>query len=479
MEQFNLSNSIHVDHGINDKITVKIEGWVVQATAIKLAEFQQFLCIAPVPRSVRGNQSNLIPSLQVGFGWVFKALPRYEEGRWSQFLEVRPSNSDCNLNPDGTYSKPPPPIFDGKLKFKGLGSGRFKITALLDVNPTRFVHHYYNRREAGDPQLESHPLRRGTVHQEYNSEFVLDDVADNWIPYIRPHSRCLRPGHWQGRLARYMNAVLNLLQSEFDRAARTAFGAGTANIAGTPLANRLITETPIITLKTAETYIEFACDEPISTAERLGAFVDAFGSTSSSTTTRVPRLVMNSRCFTAQVATGERLKLYAKTNRRIRIEVEHRLNDDNGSILPRHQFTGVEACLAGIEALRVRARSLIEDFRLHVVASSPHVGWNPSPLEFIQSVNQHANETPAIAAHLVTLLAANQGIRVNGGHPLLPALRRLKAAGVLRYDRGRKKYFPAAQFVYAASFLGTCMNDTQRLGATFVRRRRSQSPPTA
>lgn len=341
----------------------------------------------------------------------------------------------------------PPPLFSGLLNVIGTGAnGSFPpwhFSTLLSLNPTRFVRHQEfprpARRLLGDFPRGQANLYRRDVPPIHDGEFALME-SDNWIPNDRLWSLFASRRFWQTHLRRCLVGATEEVENEIQRVAellRIRFAA--------PPRNRF-------NLHSVETYFEFSCSHPIGTVLGMGRLLRSFAaSRMSSQSYRAPithEAIENSHCFSIRTRRGETLKIYAKTNRRIRFEVTHNLRagefrlQDGG-----HTFPAIEGALPLLQTLATlaaeRVNAVLNHFRLH--ASAPEE--NRSILEFIADVQAGCHSTEE-AQTILEILASNSSLVSQGsalGAALRGTLHRLTRRGVLVSSLGRYSVAPPYQ----------------------------------
>lgn len=186
----------------------------------------------------------------------------------------------------------------------------------LQINPTRFVHHqgYIPRifDLPGDWNFPPPRLCTGGIRQ--SSEHTLDD-SDNVIYPQRMESNA-RSTAWPLHLDRYWNAIHRTFNYLFLRSARVALTS--------------ISWAPRFSLKYVETYWEFSSSDPLGLVRRLEPHLMAFASAGAPSFARDYQdpsrgTAGNAPSLRIQLRRGIFLRVYAKTNARIRFEVSHDL----------------------------------------------------------------------------------------------------------------------------------------------------------
>lgn len=290
-------------------------------------------------------------------------------------------------------------------------------------------------------------LYRRDVPLLEHGEFALIE-ADNWIPASRLWGMFASSRFWQRHLSRYVEGAIEMLQADIRRA------AGHANVRiQPPCANPF-------NVRMVETYWEFYSPNPLATVRQLQPLLESF-SASNVQPQDYPIEVthenlQNSRRVALQTRVGETLKIYAKTNRRIRFEITHRLSSRSPYRLPEggHTFAGIEGVLGLLARLAAiageRVNEVIRHFRLQ--ASTPEN--QNSVLAFICAVQSCCDDEDT-SLDLIQILANNGSLVVGRGIPLRSVFReeleRLVAARILL--RSNRRYSVAPQYCEALSQL--------------------------
>jgi len=206
---------------------------------------------------------------------------------------------------------------------------------------------------------------------------------------------------------------------------------------------------PGFNLRAVETYFEFQHDDPIHVVAGMEPLFRSLGTDSS---TRVYANVLrhtdyqhHSSAHTCRLVTGVSAKVYAKTTRRIRLEITHDLTSSRrvATSHVRTDLAGLVLLLDETSAHDVReARSLM---RLLERAMPPR-GQQAPPYELVRAI-MAADENQDTQRALLSIIINGGGIRCPNGDPLRPAVNTLHRAGVI--ERARKA---STSFVLAERF---------------------------
>jgi hypothetical protein len=319
----------------------------------------------------------------------------------------------------------------------------------LKINPTRFVRHHPVESDLPEgirrQPLARTPLRESSLSRKEGSR-------DNWLPQIgRLFSYC-QPPRWRAHLHRYLSGIETVFGDEVGRA------GGLLNVPWSRAESHF-------NVKVVETYWEWTSEDPLKVVRDLEPLFRSF------TSRRRFRRIYDSAIsnededdlviLSAETATGEKIKFYAKTNRRIRIEVEHQLSGENAFKFPRvrtptgttrqggHTFSSKSGVLNYLERLRERAAEIVNAALLHFGEEAR------IPTEHISAYYLIASITSAVPDFQTALLLISA--LVNQGNISASAfqdetdvaLEALRLRGIIRRARRGDTYVVAPRFRHA------------------------------
>ncbi len=345
-----------------------------------------------------------------------------------------------------------PPLFRGMLKIRNSSDSHssWTLDALLSLNATRFVRHQQFPRRPSRSLLQERPAFEHVMYEAETLanvngelEFALID-ADNWLPDDRLWNLFASPRFWQRHLEAYLRGTVEEIRVDLLRAAENA-----------NVRIERATEFPF-SLQSVETYWEFYSDDPIGTVIALHSMLNSFAAATVATRDFAIEAAMdeqeNSRRLSLKTRVGETLKIYAKTNKRVRFEVTHILSGQRPFRLPSggRSFASIEGMvpllgmLATIAATRVN--EVLRHFRLRFSAPDE----NHTVLKLISDV-QSAVQDPEKAFNLLQILTSNGSLVVGQGMPMGAIFRaelaRLVRQGVLH--RSNRRYSVTASYSQA------------------------------
>lgn len=301
------------------------------------------------------------------------------------------------------------------------------ITLSLSINPTRYLHH--------QPKREWIPSRARPV-SEWALATPLLTSRDALLSSLDEHSLDGRDNLIMGRAAsamsisdawpihieRYWSALVGKFNTLFSDAANAA--------------DLQLQWTPALNLRTIETYWEFSIDDPLSWLLEIEPVLASLGHTAEarnfsyedglSATGREG----NSRSLTVRIRSGVKLRVYAKTSRRIRFEIEHDLMEHARPLGGRHTSDDAFAFAAWCNEIAADAATQANQVLEFLARARPRGGDEASVTQLVIAVTQALRDDRK-AMEVLTLLAANQAIEITGGAELRAAVRSLKDAQIL------------------------------------------------
>ena len=418
---FSFDEVVSANAGRQDKIEIAVEHGFIMDNAEDVGMFLHYLGSPPVA------QARTAPG---AFGRIFNrrrsGIPPFR----TQEIRVR-----------STASQPlPPPLFSGFMKIinRRESPSIWMLHSLLSLNLTRFVRHQAIPRPATRLLQDRPNILYGFYERnlplDHEDEFPLVD-SDNWIPDDRLWSHLAAPRLWPRHLRAFLTGAATEVHNDLLRAAEHA-----------TLVIQQSHQNPF-SMYSVETYWEFYEYDPIRAVRALEPLLETYAAAAVDAWD-APRHVRqerpeNSRRLSIRTHTGETLKIYAKTNRRVRFEITHELSGNRPYRLSEggHTFPVIEGAipllnhLAGVAAERVN--DVLRHFRLH--ASAPNT--QHTVLKFIFDV-QAAFDDPNKAFQLLQILTHNGSLVVGRGTVFRTELRRLHSRGVLYRSHRRYSVTP-------------------------------------
>lgn len=409
---FSFEVTVSANDARQDKIQVQIDHGRSSNSASDIARFLQRL----------GSPPRNWGPVADDYGRIFnrprRELPPFE----AQTIRSRAMQETPHLLP--------PPLFQGHLRI--FGSNRnlppWSFLTLLSLNPTRFLRHQGLPRPirqllSGDsPRMETHLFRR-EIPLDHFGEFALIE-SDNWLPSDRFWSKYNSNRFWPDHVRRYLVGAIQLVEG--------------LRIA-TPVENRF-------NIQSVETYFEFACSDPIQIVLRLEPYLRSFAAqpvTSQDYPIQAgrPEAVENTRRLSIQTRRGEILKIYAKTNRRIRFEIIHELSGDAFRLSQGgHTFFRIEDALQLLDSLARLATERVNEVLNHFRLRTEPPLEDKSVLQLIIDI-QTVCRSQGEAQSILEILVANSSLVVGRGIALGAALdstlQRLVRRRILVSSNGR------------------------------------------
>lgn len=345
----------------------------------------------------------------------------------------------------GDRSEPSNFLFSGSLRGWEAGCNMLRIRASFAFNPTRYVR--YQDTDVPYTPWTNFPPRLIAGEDPWTNNFehpILD--ADNFLHGRGRISQRWLPSRWPIHLARYLSSVTELYLSAI-REEANAYGL-TLDIAGAQW-----------NLKAVETYWEYHSSEPVRTTLRLLRYLRAQGHELRET--RVLRdnseyeELGGSPCYLVTLRSGVRLRIYAKTESRVRFEFDYN-KDGLRSVIGPLRFGSVEDAVSSIIATSEYGHSeLTRIFAFIATTLEPAVNC-VSPQELIKAVYRAANDVSE-GREILDHLIRDLGILIGPRNSKRVAITRLRENGVLTFEglaEGRRtRYYLAPRYRGAASAL--------------------------
>ncbi len=337
-----------------------------------------------------------------------------------------------------------------------LGRLSRRLRLRLSINPTRFVHHqplgeWVARRTLSVDQWDlPAPILFSGRPRLFDLDEVSLDGADN-VLFGRPTMLFAKAEAWQGHVQRYWNAFLTTFDGVFRQS---------AEMAGVSIFPR-----EEINLQSMQTYWEFAVADPPGWVKEIEPVILALGLGAEARTFAFPygfantELNGNVRSLTARLASGVKLRIYAKTSKRVRFEIEHDftansrpLNSDLGR---GHVSSDFNDFLRWVRLAAHDAAEHVNRVLTRLELAFARRGDEASVTDLIIAVTQNVGDAVK-AGQILSCLAANSRVSTFAGFDLNESIRRLARVSILQPVRsGSRSYVLAHRFHRAARALST------------------------
>lgn len=443
LPEFNSDLRVTPESGREDKIELSLETWVLHGSTTTLDEIREY--ISAPPEHLRASLS---AAESACYGWIFNRSQ--QPGAWRSPLKIR--KADLQFADSGISA----PLFSGEWFFQFSGSAdnaerTIPTKLFLSLNALRYVRHNAGPRPLPSATAENWPapnLKKRNEQPQHYGEFSLDG-KDNWLPDSTYFSAWANDERWQRHLREYVRGVGDALTAELDRVTSQHFSTYDFH--------------EDFRLQKVETAWEFATTEPIDLVRSLVPHLQAFNDLQTATTHYRPETekgIVNSPSIKIALGANSFLRLYAKTNRRIRFEIiqeeiNHRelLNEPPTSHghQPTRPWERIFDCLA---ALRVRAAEKLNVVLEYLAQRTRIPPSHVSGFSLLIKIT-HVLQSSSLAHTVVSLLLNGAITPRNAGEELLTACRSLAKAGILAYDRRRRVYDAIAPYDHPLAMLRT------------------------
>ena len=439
---------VKAEDALHDKIQLTLGEWKVKGefpldeweelspANTALLDFTNYLGAPPAAQR-NGTEAEL-------FGLVFNRPSGNKLNK--RFLDVRKSEATIG-QPSRTN---PPPMFGGFMEIaarRGAEGGEsFELTAEahLKLNATR-----YERQQRQKPK----PARQGL--KPYGELFIRDmpqveqgewslDGKDNFLPKNADGEVTWKPADTLPKLARFVDEVWKRITHEFKRT------KAVHDVARSGL-YELVEQSREGTLRQVETYFEVFHAEPLRFVESIEPRARTFASSVSATRYQLANDEQSLSLFIER-RKGVGLRIYAKTNQRVRFEIQHSLDKANRPLQGAQSFDSIESLLELLRTLREDAADLVNDFLEELSTPEPHVSTARAPLMLVTEVCNAAQSYDR-AASLLEALCVTGRLVLSEKSPLCQAIRRLAERRVLMNRPRSSTYRLAPAWKEAGSIL--------------------------
>lgn len=439
---FTFDLEVTAKSGRQDKLEIGLPWGKLSGTQDEIDGVRQSL--GSPSRQDRGNVTSA--NLQ-GYGWIFNRPQQSTTARKKLLIRKR----SCSLRDGDVLAAP---LFAGGLAFSNYYKALWdsptssRLWLSLSLNPSRFARHQLPRfRLDGNAIIEQERLRfrRRELPGGFRGEFPLDE-SDNWIPDGQRYAHFYSPSVWPQFVRNYIAGTLECIAAEVNRAclARGVEWDETAS--------------QVMTLSYAETYWEFSAADPLKTVSLCESLLRKYTENLSRRrlfkTFAEGTVVHNSRSFAVEIRTGVHLVIYSKTNRRVRVEVRHRLTDNT-------KVVGGSSKAIGAEGLYRKLRMLQEDAAKIVNHAFQFMRGRSTYPKHSVSVGQLLFDTVRAvgrwecAGSLLSMLLENGKIVTDAN--LKPHVHALRDAGIITAQRRSRQrcYIVADRYARALEVLST------------------------
>ncbi|MGR3525228.1 MAG: hypothetical protein ACU0CT_04425 [Paracoccaceae bacterium] len=200
---------------------------------------------------------------------------------------------------------------------------------------------------------------------------------------------------------------------------------------------------PTYILKGLEVYWEFSTTHPVSTVDLLAPKLQ--GAVNRSRTTaravKLPESMRLQQSRSVQLSLGKEvmLRVYAKTNRRVRIEVSWGRDAIASHVGQRSGLDAVRLLFA-IDTLVARSSERLTDLFREMSPVAYGVEYSATADDLLRAIGR-SHDDPVICDIVLDGLRHHDRVVPEGSPPLLEAVKRLKRQGVLRIIRPYQSWY--------------------------------------
>lgn len=428
MEEFDVSMELQASDARQDKIALSIGVWSIDAIDVAMTAFVNTL----------GNPERAHPTFQhIAFQ---QNNPVHEITHKKSIKIISPKQ--------GRGFKENAPLFSGELVIRRKTDTMYELQLMANVNPTRFCayQHLPLRTRSGTRRLSPQIVLFAdqtpeTPHDD--KEYTLDASTNCLLSTkaILNASNSLYPQN----LRRYFEAIVSYVQDEIDSFQHPGF--------------HFIMRAEKYSVNSIETYWDIPCETPLTVLKELAPALET--ATNSMTIrdypTQSPDLEPETKgltpCYSIYFRKGEKLKIYAKTNKKIRIEVtydfsHHKALRKRWGNNPTNIAALLEFFTHCTNLSTETANDLLRNICQH---TNPESSYNYKPINFVLNVYRIVNNI-AYAEAILIFISTTGGISATNAPPYMkPSLEKLVRKGLLYKQKGRApRYIPHPKFINAS-----------------------------
>jgi len=416
---FTFRSQVTAEHAREDKIEISLGKWVFNASSSDFQEVRDYISVAPIAFT----EDNSNPT----FGWIFNR-PSFQN---QMLLNIRTRRNPRIFYSDRTEA----PLFSGECRFQR--DGDLIIAGLhLTLNPLRFIRHQVQHVLTGDPDAWPNPqLNESEVLGNAEGEYSLDG-EDNWLPMTPPYFDNNFPAMWPQHIKRYIEGVGEAFRQELARV--------------TSYFHQSVNCVEHFSFKKVEVAFEFRARSTTSLVRNLIPILKEFRGGDFDEKEHPPTECRrkHSLSFLIGLRSGIALRLYAKTNRRIRFElifddINHRelLGEpepmSQAHISQPRPWNQIYDCLANLRTQAATEMNAI----LRFFRGQRRIQKSPiTPLAFIVHISSVLQDTELAATIIELLTEFPVLVRRDVSSEIQNALQVLAEVEVLRFDRNRGGY---------------------------------------
>lgn len=451
-----------------DKIDVMMKEWCINVADDRFDAFRSHLAAPPEEEE---ESAFCDENGWRVYGWLF-CRPE-TVGKKKHGLDVRKTKVSGKKKSFG------PPLFGGYIQFhRALSDGHplypgwRPASIKLSLNLQRYIRHQPKQKVPSVDSL-TEPCRiakRKDVCSIFAGEAAYDG-EDNWIPDTPEWANFANSTASLTHLKNYLEKIARVVQREMRRALSNANQEKSIEV---------VRHKEQLSLSVVETAWEFRSESPLSDVVEIGNMLMNLRTHANVTSYGLPnqsKLVglgsvkrhKESPAFHIPLAENVELRLYAKTNRRIRFEVvqmglwkkwSELLREAGGKPGDRHASRTVDQFIKVIEALRVRAATHLNKLMKQLRATKAEGLLCRPVVDLLAEIaaampsSLDVQDRASLTREVLHLLCYQKGFRRTiANSELSPPFTTLKKRGVVRWDKRRRFYVLSPEFAPAADAL--------------------------
>lgn len=424
---YQTTSRVTADDALHDKVEVTLGDWFENlfCPSESIAEaFDSFTNhLAVPPESIRQSAERWAEH-----GIVFTR----PSGRASNYRRLRFRRQEQRTGQGETTIPPmlPNGFLETKLRRFGDSTHSAPVAFIeckcnAKLNATTYMRQKRTRRRAASHLAPRPDIFAQSLPSSFQGEYSFDGKA-NWLPRNARGEVAWTTAQSLAAVCDFVEGVQARIAHEITRATgevRSNYARSMAEV---------VRESANV-VEQVETYFEFFHRSPLQLVESIQEAANAYARRAEVAFFDIGT-EGQSRRILMELFKGVYLRIYAKTNQRIRFEIQHNLSEANRPFDASQSFGNRAELGAILSTLRTDAAELVNRFLATLNPTPVHESQQHAPLSLVLEVCRAARNYED-AKMLLDALCVNTRIDSAACPSLRPALLRLKESGVIRARR--------------------------------------------
>lgn len=413
MIEFDLQTPLNITDVRQDKLDIHLGEWIIYAEDPRISDFIMFL------GRDRSNSRN--PNR------AFQASTSLDAVTFKKTIKILSSKHRNTLTP----------LFSGLLIIKRINSTTFSLKLQLSINPTRFcVYQNIGLRKRNSSGMHAKLFAKQN-RISYGDEYSLDG-NDNVLLNSIAQTNGSEKYYYQLR-QRYIAEIINYVDEEIAEFNISDF--------------HLIRFEPYYALRKIENYWDLSHENAVGAVKALEQGFRSITNTSLIALYENLRIESADSCIglRCELRSGERLKIYAKTNKKIRMEIEHIYKNNEALTECRRYTTRREADFFNMIAYSEEQATSIANQFLTVLRQQTEysIFMQGRPIDFITMIYRTFGNI-SMAEDLISKITTTNGISRTESKKYPPTVfAQLRKQNIIKYlGRPHSRYAIHPRFMH-------------------------------